>query len=408
MRSINLWKRGSGRGLTMPAIGALVVVLLAGCAGPSGSGDTVTPPSTAPGTSESTDAPTPSAARTASDGRPFVIEEIADLDEPWAMTFLPDGRALITGKGGELTLRATDGRTVDVAGVPEVVDSGQGGLGDVVAAPDFGSTRAVYLSWAEAGSGGAGAAVGRATLATDGGAARLEGLTVVWRQQPKVGGNGHFGHRLAFSPDGKYLFVSSGERQAMDPAQDLGSSLGKIIRLRPDGTAAESNPFADRGAIAAEVWSYGHRNPLGLAFDPDGNLWNSEMGPRGGDELNLVRAGANYGWPEVSNGSHYDGREIPDHAENDDFEAPKAWWNPSVSPGSLMIYTGSAFPQWRGDAFLGALSGEALIRVDLDGTEAAEGDQWDLGQRIREVEQAPDGTIWLLTDEGQVLRLTAP
>ena len=278
----------------------------------------------------------------------------------------------------------------------------------MIAAPDFASTNTIYLSWAEAGSGGAGAAVGRATLAANGGAAKLEGLTTIWRQQPKVDGDAHYGHRLAFSPDGEYLFVSSGERQEMEPAQDLGTTLGKIVRLRPDGRAADDNPFADRGAVAAEVWSYGHRNPLGLAFDPDGNLWNSEMGPRGGDELNLVRAGANYGWPEVSNGSHYDGREIPDHGDGDDFEAPKAWWNPSISPGSLMIYTGSAFPQWRGDAFLGALSGQALVRVDLDGTEAAEGDQWDLGQRIREVEQAPDGTIWLLTDGGQVLRLAAP
>ena len=401
-------ERGFSRGLKMSAIGALVVVLLAGCAGPSGSGDSVTPPSTSPRTNDSTAAPTPGATRTGPDGQPFVIEEITDLDEPWAMTFLPDGRALITGRGGELTLRATDGRMVDVSGVPKVVHAGQGGFGDVIAAPNFESTNTIYLSWAEAGSGGAGAAVGRATLTDDDEAARLEGLTVIWRQQPKVDGDAHYGHRLAFSPDGEYLFVSSGERQAMDPAQDLGSSLGKIVRLRPDGTAADGNPFADRGAIAAEIWSYGHRNPLGLAFDPHGNLWNSEMGPRGGDELNVVREGANYGWPEVSNGSHYSGAEIPDHADGDGFEAPKAWWNPSVSPGSLMIYTGSAFPQWRGDAFLGALSGQALIRVDLDGTDATEGDQWDLGQRIREVEQAPDGTIWLLTDEGQVLRLTAP
>lgn len=419
----------SGRGLTKSAIGALVAVLVAGCAGTSGSGNTVTPPSTAPRTSESAGTPTPSATtptpsartpsapartptptapRTAPDGRPFVIEEITELDEPWAMTFLPDGRALITGRGGELTLRGTDGRLVEVSGVPEVVDAGQGGFGDVIAAPDFESSNRIYVSWAEAGDGGAGAAVGRATLSGEGRSARLEDLRVIWRQRPKVDGNAHFGHRLAFSPDGKYLFVSSGERQAEDPAQDLDSSLGKIVRLRPNGAAAEGNPFADRGEIASDVWSYGHRNPLGLAFDPDGNLWNSEMGPRGGDELNLVREGANYGWPEASNGSHYDGREIPDHADGDDFEAPKAWWTPSVSPGSLMIYTGSAFPQWRGDAFLGALSGEALIRVDLDGTDAAEGDQWDLGQRIREVEQAPDGSIWLLTDEGQVLRLTAP
>ncbi len=345
---------------------------------------------------------------TGPDGQPFVIEEIGELDEPWAMTFLPDGQSLITGRGGDLTLRSTDGRTTDVSGVPEVVHEGQGGLGDVIVAPDFASTRHVYLSWAEAGDGGSGAAVARATLAADGGEARLDDLTVIWQQQPKVSGNGHYGHRLAFSPDGEHLFVSSGERQKMEPAQDLQSHLGKIIRLDPDGSAAADNPFADRGEVAADVWSYGHRNPLGLAFDPDGNLWNSEMGPQGGDEFNLVREGANYGWPEASNGSHYGGADIPDHAAGDGFEAPKASWNPSISPGSLMIYTGSMFPQWQGDAFLGALSGEALLRVDLDGTNAAEGDTWELNHRVREVEQAPDGSIWLLTDEGQVLRLVAP
>jgi glucose/arabinose dehydrogenase len=345
---------------------------------------------------------------TGPDGRPFVVEELAELDEPWAMTFLPDGRALITGRGGELTLRSADGRTTDVTGVPEVVHEGQGGLGDVIVAPDFASTKHIYLSWAEAGDGGSGAAVGRATLAADGAAASLRDLTVLWRQQPKVSGNGHYGHRLAFSPDGEHLFVSSGERQKMDPAQDLDTNLGKIIRLDPDGTAAAGNPFTDRGGVAAQVWTYGHRNPLGLAFDPDGNLWNSEMGPQGGDELNLVREGANYGWPEASNGSHYGGADIPDHTAGDGYEAPKAFWNPSISPGSLMIYTGSMFPQWQGDAFLGALSGEALIRVDLDGTNAAEGDTWEMNHRVREVEQAPDGSIWLLTDEGQLLRLVAP
>ena len=384
------------------AVVMALVALLGGCAETPSSSETPV------GTSGPGVTPTTSAPRAGADGRSFVIEDIAELDEPWAMTFLPDGRALITGRGGELTLRATDGQMVDVSGVPDVVHAGQGGLGDVVAAPDFESTDTVYISWAEAGSGGSGAAVGRATLIDDRGSASLENLTVIWRQQPKAGGNGHYGHRLAFAPDGEHLFVSSGERQEMEPAQDLSSSLGKIVRLRPDGMPADGNPFADRGDVASEVWSYGHRNPLGLAFDPDGNLWNSEMGPRGGDELNLVREGANYGWPEVSNGSHYSGEGIPDHAAGDGYEAPKASWNPSVSPGSLMIYTGSVFPEWRGDAFLGALSGQALIRVDLDGTKAAEGDQWDLGQRIREVEQAPDGTIWLLTDEGQVLRLIAP
>ncbi|HYI55180.1 MAG TPA: PQQ-dependent sugar dehydrogenase [Microlunatus sp.] len=393
---------------------AAAVGLLAACAAPesmsAGSGPA---PSTSTAPSASGVPSTggaPSAGRTAGtapDGRPFLVEEIAQLDEPWAMTFLPDGRALITGRGGELTLRSTEGESVSVGGVPEVVHEGQGGLGDVIAAPDFDATRHIYLSWAEAGDGGSGAAVGRATLAADGGSASLQDLTVLWRQ-PKVSGNGHYGHRLAFSPDGAHLFVSSGERQKMDPAQDLATNLGKIVRLDPDGTAAAGNPFAERGDVAAQVWSYGHRNPLGLAFDADGNLWNSEMGPQGGDELNLVRKGANYGWPRASNGSHYGGEDIPDHTADDDFEAPKASWNPSVSPGSLMIYSGSMFPQWQGDAFLGALSGEALIRVDLDGTDAAEGDTWELGQRVREVEQAPDGSIWLLTDEGQVQRFTAP
>ncbi|BAK37340.1 soluble aldose sugar dehydrogenase [Microlunatus phosphovorus NM-1] len=349
-----------------------------------------------------------SAATAAPNGRPFVIEEIAELDEPWAMTFLPDGRALISGRGGDLTLRTTDGQLLEVDGVPDVVHAGQGGFGDVIAAPDFASTSTVYVSWAEAGEGGSGAAVGRAKLTADGGSPALSDLTVIWRQQPKVSGSGHYGHRLAFSPDGAYLFVSSGERQKFDPAQDLGANLGKILRLTPEGQPADGNPFADRGGVAAEIWTYGHRNPLGIAFDADGNLWNSEMGPQGGDELNLVRAGANYGWPKASNGSHYGGADIPDHADGDGFEAPKVWWNPSVSPGSLMIYRGAMFPQWQGDAFLGALSGQALIRVNLDGTDAIKGDEWNLGRRVREVEQAPDGSIWLLTDEGQVLRLRAP
>jgi glucose/arabinose dehydrogenase len=385
-----------------------VVALVGGCAVTPSSSETPVGTSAPTSTSAPTATSTKSAPRTGAEGRPFVIEEVAELDEPWAMTFLPDGRSLITGRSGKLTLRATDGQMIDVSGVPDVVHAGQGGLGDVVAAPDFKSSNTVYLSWAEAGSGGSGAAVGRATLSVDGESASLKNLTVIWRQRPKAGGNAHYGHRLAFAPDGKHLFVSSGERQEMAPAQDLNSSLGKVVRLRLDGTAAAGNPFGERGDVAAEVWSYGHRNPLGLAFDSAGNLWNSEMGPKGGDELNLVRAGANYGWPQASNGSHYNGDEIPDHAKGDGYEAPKASWNPSVSPGSLMIYTGSAFPQWKGDAFLGALSGQGLIRVDLDGTEATKGDQWDLNQRIREVEQAPDGTIWLLTDEGQVLRLTAP
>lgn len=329
------------------------------------------------------------------------------FDEPWAMTFLPDGSLLVTERGGTLKLRTPSGEVSDIAGTPEVAAAGQGGLGDVVLSPTFATDQTIYLSWAERGDAGtAGAAVGTAVL--DAAGRRLSDLTVIWRQSPKVSGTGHFGHRLAFSSDGRYLFLTSGERQKMQPAQDLGTNLGKVLRLNPDGTPASGNPFADRGGVSSEIWSYGHRNPLGIAFDPAGNLWSSEMGPRGGDEVNLILEGRNYGWPEVSNGSHYSGEEIPDHGAGDGFEAPKVWWNPSISPGSLMIYTGTAFPQWRGDAFIGALSGQALIRVDLDAPSADKGNQWDFGARIREVEQGPDGAIWLLTDGsgGRLLRLT--
>ncbi len=368
---------------------------------------------TSPGSTGGGQSAGPPPARTAAAGQldlgdPFEIAEVASFDQPWAMTFLPDGRALVTQKGG--TLRLVDvgtGAAIDVAGTPQVVDAGQGGLGDVVLGPTFERDRTVYLSWAEAGDGGVGAAVGRARLTT-GDSPALEGLQVIWRQTPKVDGSGHFGHRLAFSPDGAHLFVSSGERQTMDPAQDLTNTLGTIVRLNPDGSAAQGNPFAGRGGVAAQIWSYGHRNPLGLAFDGAGHLWSSEMGPKGGDELNLIAAGKNYGWPKASNGSHYSGEDIPDHAPGDGLEAPKAWWNPSISPSSLMIYSGSMFPDFTGDAFIGALSGQALLRVHLDGTSATKANQWDLGQRIREVEQGPDGSIWLLTDasNGELLHLT--
>ena len=355
-------------------------------------------------------AASPSPLRTGKDGRPFAVEALGTFDEPWAMTFLPDGNQLITQRGGTLLLRdAASGRTTTVTGTPDVLHAGQGGLGDVVLSPTFETDRMVYLSWAERGDGDtSGAAVGRATLVTDGSQARLDGLAVIWRQTPKVSGTGHYGHRLAFSPDGAYLFVTSGERQKFDPAQDLGVNLGKILRLTRDGKPAPGNPFADRGGVGAQIWSYGHRNPLGIAFDASGNLWESEMGPKGGDEVNLILPGANYGWPKASNGSHYSGEDIPDHKAGDGFEAPKVWWNPSISPGSLMIYSGTLFAPWQGDAFVGALSGQALIRVDLDSTSGRKADQWDLGARIREVEQGPDGAIYLLEDgpRGRLLRLT--
>lgn len=339
---------------------------------------------------------------------PFNVTEIARFNEPWAMTFLPDGGALITEKSGALKWRKPDGTTGDVAGVPTVAYGGQGGLGDVVLSPDFANDRYVYLSWAEAGDGDTfGAAVGRAKLVTDTAGARLDGLQVIWRQEPKVSGRGHFGHRIAFGPDGM-MYISSGERQKFDPAQNLDQNLGKIVRLSPAGGIPSDNPLYDTGRIRAQAWSWGHRNPLGLAFDADGRLWNTEMGPQGGDELNRVRKGANYGYPKASNGDHYDGRDIPDHRPGDGFVAPEVYWNPSISPGSLMIYSGDLFKAWQGDAFIGALGGEALIRVNLDGENAVKADQWPMGARIREVEQGPDGAIWLLTDgkDGKLLKLT--
>lgn len=401
------------------ALGAMAVAALSACSGqnqPASPGETPASPTAEPtGQSPSpTPSPTPTATAPADPKDPFDIAEVASFDEPWAMAFLPDGRALLTERGG--TLRIVDpasGDATSVGGTPDVVHSGQGGLGDVAIGPSFEQDNRIYLSWAEAGDGGTrGAVVGRATLDTSTGSSpRLNGLEVIWRQVPKTDGYGHYSHRIAFSPDGEYLFVSSGDRQKFSPAQDLSVNLGKILRLTPDGKPASGNPFADRGGVSAQIWSYGHRNVLGLAFDADERLWASEMGPQGGDEINLIEKGKNYGWPNASNGSHYGGADIPDHTSGDGYEAPKVWWTPSISPGSLMIYSGEMFPYWKGDAFVGALSGQSLIRVHLDGTNASKADQWnqgELGTRIRAVDQGPDGAIWLLTDGsgGKLLKLT--
>lgn len=344
------------------------------------------------------------------DGLPFAVKDIATFNEPWAMVFLPGSPyLLVTEKSGTLKLLELGGEVRDVAGVPAVAYKGQGGLGDVILAPDFATSGMIYLSWAEAGDNGtAGAAVGLGKLVINDGAPRIEGLKVIWRQTPKVSGSGHFGHRLAFSPDGRYLFISSGERQKFDPAQDMTANLGKIIRVFPDGGLPPDNPFASQGGTAAQIWSLGHRNPLGLAFDAQGRLWNQEMGPRHGDELNLVVRGANYGYPIVSNGNHYDGRDIPDHPTRPEFEAPKAYWVPAISPAGLMFYSGDKFAAWKGNAFIGGLSSEALIRVQINGDTAREAERYAMGARIREVEQGPDGSIYILEDgeKGRLRQLT--
>lgn len=339
---------------------------------------------------------------------PFDAYAYAEFNEPWAMEFLPDGRLLVTEKPGAMYVVDMQGnKSAPLAGLPEVDYGNQGGLGEIALHPDFATNGVVYLSYAEAGDGDTrGAAVARGTLrlTPDGGS--VEGLEVIWRQVPKTTGRGHFGHRIAFSEDG-HLFISSGERQKFDPSQDMKSNLGKIVRLNDDGSIPEDNPYYGEGGVTAEIWSLGHRNPLGLAFDADGNLWNSEMGPRHGDELNFVVAKNNYGYPLVSNGDHYNGDQIPDHDTRPDLDAPAEYWVPAISPGSLMIYGGDLFADWKGNAFLGGLSSQVLVRVELDAPDAREVARYPMGKRVREVEEGPDGAIWILEDKegGRLLKL---
>lgn len=342
----------------------------------------------------------------------FTVTEIARFDEPWAMAFIPGtAYALITERKGRLKLWEEGGEVRDVAGVPSVAYQGQGGLGDIALAPDFAATGTIYLSWAEPGSGDTrGAAVGRARLVIDQGPPRLEGLRVIWRQTPKVTGAGHYSHRIAFSPDGRYLFVSSGERQKFTPAQDMDKNLGKIVRLDLDGTPAAGNPFEDKGDLARQIWSYGHRNVLGLKFDAQGRLWGLEHGPRGGDELNLIKPGRNYGWPLVSDGDHYDGRPIPRNATRPDLAQPAISWNPVIAPGDFIFYAGDRFAGWKGQAIIGGMKPNVLVRVAISGETAREVARYPMPHRIREVEERDDGSIWLLEDgkergAGRLLKL---
>ncbi|MBV2129249.1 PQQ-dependent sugar dehydrogenase [Arsukibacterium indicum] len=355
----------------------------------------------------------------AQDKLPFKVEEITRFDEPWSMAFLPDGRMLVTEKKGRLTIVSQQGEKSLVGGVPDVDYGGQGGLGDVALHPDFANNRLVYLSYAEAGVGGVrGAAVARGTLVEEGRRAQLQNLQVIWRQYPKVLGYGHYGHRILFD-DNKHLWISSGDRQKFTPAQDMQSSMGKILRLHDDGSVPKDNPFVnyrqqdafvDGEAIYDEIWSLGHRNPLGLAFDLTGKLWVIEMGPAGGDELNLVKRAANYGYPVVSNGKHYDGRPIPDHDTRPEFAAPAITWTPVISPADLIVYRGKLFDGWRGDALAAGLSAQGIVRIKFDGEKAKEVARYDMGARIRKVTEGPDGVLWVLEDEraqseGRLLKL---
>lgn len=334
---------------------------------------------------------------------------VATFDRPWAMTFLPDGTLLVSEKRGLLWHVAGDGSKTEVQGLWKVAYGGQGGLGDVVLHPDFKRNAWIYLSYAERADDDAtiGAVVVRAKLDLKSHPLKLASVEKLWVQRPKVTGKGHYSHRISFGPDGK-MFVTSGDRQKFTPAQDFDGHLGKVLRLNDDGTVPDDNPWQNHGEIARQFWTIGHRNMLGIAFDAHGRLWVHEMGPRHGDELNLILAGRNYGWPIVSNGDHYSGVPIPDHDTRPEFEAPRTFWVPSIAPSGLVIYDGDLFPDWRGHAMIGGLVSRALIHVELKGDDAEEAERFTWRKRIREVEQGPEGALYVLEDGsgGRLLKLT--
>jgi glucose/arabinose dehydrogenase len=338
------------------------------------------------------------------------LEMLMDgLNHPWGMAFLPDGRLLITERNtGRFYILNTDNTlSKPLDGVPKVWARGQGGLMDVALHPEYEDNNYVYLSYAKPGPGGkATTALGRGKL-TDG---RINNFQDIFVQEPFIQGPNHFGNRIEFSPNGRYLFFALGERFQFDPAQDVSNHLGTVIRISPDGGVPDDNPFVGRDNAQNEIWSYGHRNIEAMAFQPQTEaLWIGEMGPRGGDELNRIEKGANYGWPVVSWGEHYNGRDIPDPPTHPEFTDAVRHWTPVISPSGMVFYQGVMFPEWKNNALIGGLTHHELVRLTFDGTEVTEEDRLDLPARIRDVETAPDGSIYLLTDQdnGKVLRISA-
>jgi len=371
---------------------------------------------------------------------PFAMTKVATFNLPWRIAFLPDRRMLITEKIGPLWLVTQQGAKTPVANVPAVLAQGQGGMLGVYVSPHYATDHSIYLTYSEPGEGGSSLALARAELSIRQGAASLEGLKVLWRQMPK-GKGGQFGAQIAFSPDGQYLFLTVGERQRMTPAQDPNQELGKILRLTLDGKPAPGNPMAGKiGAASvplinppadteaaktasvvstytfpgpnlspAETWTTGHRTPYGLAFAPDGRLWEVEHGPKGGDELNLIEPGKNYGWPLVSYATNYNGVPIPSPDTRPDLTKPVIYWTPIIAPGNLVFYKGTMFPQWQGSALMGGLDTKTLNRITFDGRGGARpAERWDVGYRIRDVEVGPDGALWMLEDDnaGGLFRVT--
>lgn len=338
------------------------------------------------------------------------VQTVAEgLDHPWGFEFLPDGGILVTERDGRMRIVSTDGRlSQPVAGVPEVFAQGQGGLLDVALAPDFETSGTIYFSFSEPRRDGNGTAVARARLNADVSPPRLEDVQVIFHQQPSYDGNVHFGSRIVPTPDGK-LFVTLGERFQMRYAQDLSRHWGKVVRINADGSVPDDNPFVGREGARSEIWSYGHRNPQAAALHPEtGELWIVDHGPRGGDEVNVVRKGLNYGWPVINYGRHYTGEEIPKRREG--MEQPLYYWDPSIAPSGMAFYTADRAPQWRGNLFVGALAGRHLARLVLDGEQVTAEERLltDLNQRIRDVKQGPDGAIYVATDSarGRILRVT--
>lgn len=330
------------------------------------------------------------------------------LEHPWGLAFLPDKRMLVTERPGRLRLVSSDGRVSEpLASVPRVYASGQGGLLDVALSPTFDKDQLVYLSFAEPGEGGAGTAVARARL----GERSLENLQVIWRQQPKVSGSNHWGSRIVFRPDGT-LFVTLGDRfNHADSAQDLSTTIGKIVRINPDGSAPPDNPFVKRAGARPEIWSYGHRNVQAAALDPNtGQLWTAEHGARGGDELNHPEAGKNYGWPVISYGVHYTFRKIGEGTAKPGMEQPVYYWDPVIAPSGMTFYTGDLFAGWKNNILIGSLTPGLLVRLVMKNGKVAQEERYldELDERIRDVRQAADGSLYLLTDSrnGRILRAT--
>ena len=372
---------------------------------------------------------------------PFKLTKVAQFDLPWRIAFLPDGRMLITEKTGKLFLATQSGQKLEVTGVPPVLYEKQNGLLGVYLAPSYSSDGAIYLTYSEPGQdpGTSSLALARATLKIGTGTASLENLKVVWRD-PIKGKGGQVGAVVAFSPDQKFLFLTAGDRQRFTPAQDPNQPAGKILRLTLDGKPAPGNPMEGKTGAASvpvidpprdteaaktapvvrtyvfdgpnltpsETWTSGHRTPYGLAFAPDGRLWELEHGPRGGDELNLIEPGKNYGWPLVSYAVNYDGVPIASPDTRSDLAKPVIYWTPVLAPGNLMFYSGAMFPKWQGSAFATGLVSRALHRIEVHGATATPAEHWTVGFRARDVEQAPDGALWLIEDDhaGGLYRLT--